>query len=98
MSQAPFMWIDGWITAVQGGPRAIADEITYDARGLGSDGIVEVLAETPYNRAAKFVEILAAEINDMVRFQVNRTTGETRLYVWTERDATYDCDGKPVEV
>ena len=97
METAPFFRVDGWITGVQGGPLGIANTITYSAQGIGPDGVVEVENATPYNRSYNRAELYAAAVNDLVVMQVNRATGDVKLYVWTERDALRNCQGELIE-
>lgn len=97
MTYGPYMHFDGHITAVVGGPRATARDITYDAVFYGPDRNGTISGFTPSNRRYSTAEMIAAKVNDPVHVRVSRATGETQVYLYTERDALRDCDGNPVE-
>lgn len=101
----PFSRIDGRITAVYlddieqsgGAVRGRAESITYDATFVRVGKLVKKEKFTPYNRRYIKTSIISARVGDYCDVQINRASGDTQVYVHTERDDLRDCDGNPVE-
>lgn len=101
----PSLRLDGFITAVyldgvdQGmGPiRGRAELITYDGVFAEGTRLIQQESFTPYNRRYTKTSIISARVNDYCDVQVSRASGDTQVYVHTERDDLRDCDGNPVE-
>jgi hypothetical protein len=101
----PFSRVDGRITAVylndakQGSEpiRGRAELVTYDATFVRVGKLVKKEKFTPYNRRYTKTSIISARVGDYCDVQINRASGDTQVYVHTERDDLRDCDGNPVE-
>jgi len=101
----PFARTGGTIIAVyldgadqgEGPVRGRAELITYDAVFQNANQTVQEFSLTPYNRRYIKTSIISARVGDYCDVQINRASGDTQVYVHTERDDLRDCDGNPVE-
>jgi len=97
--------IDGQITGVLVGgvlagdiERDVAEVITYNAVFINDGVRFDILGVVPCNRRFSKARVISARVDDMCTVRVNRQTGKTCLYVFTERDDLYDCNLIPIEV
>lgn len=77
--------------------RAKAGDVTYDAYAVSEQGQATVTTIKPYNRPYDNASIITARVGDDCEIVVNLATGESRLYVYTEKEDLRDCDGNPIE-
>ena len=105
MNQPAQQRFDGYITAVyqDGNPisaavRAKAETITYDAEGVTQDGgSILMSGVAPYNRPYQKASIITARVGDYCDIVLDYASGDSRMYIHTEREDLRDCNGSPIE-
>lgn len=77
--------------------RDVAEKITYSVRGVEGGAHNAIVGVVPCNRRFSKARVISAKVGDMCDIRINTSSGETCLYVYTERDDLYDCDLNPIE-